>query len=262
MPSLDKILLKKKYGQHFLNEKWVVDSAISEVKLDKDTSVFEIGGGSGFLTESILQQEIARLWVFEIDSDWVGYLNEKFEDKIQENVLQVFGDNFLDLDMSILEKHKPWTVLANLPYNVTFPILHLFMKHRHLLKEGVVMVQEEVAQKIVKTHGRGYGVVSLTLQRYFEWKLLDKIPPSAFTPPPKIDSRLMYFKPYQEVEPIPDEEKFWKFAKLCFKFPRRTLRNNLAQTHYDLNLFDESVLRLRAQEMNLAHFLELWDKVR
>ena len=90
-------------------------------------------------------------------------------------------------------------MLANLPYQVTFPILHNFQKNRHLLKEGVIMIQEEVAEKILKTSGRGYGYPSLFFQRYFTWKKLDKVPPTAFFPPPKVDSRLLYFKPRMEI---------------------------------------------------------------
>lgn len=259
MPSLDKIFLKKKFGQHFLTEKWVVEHAIDNVELDENTSVLEIGGGAGFLTESILERTIKRLWLFEIDTDWVKYLRKKFDPSINGGVLQVFDQDFLEVDFAKLEAHKPWTVLANLPYNVSFPILHSFIKNRHLFKEGVVMVQEEVAQKIVKTHGRGYGAVSLLFQHYFNWKLLDKIPPTAFNPPPKIFSRLLYFKPIEEVQLIPNEEKFWKFVKLCFKLPRRTLRNNLAQTHFNWQQLDDNTLKLRAQQMVFEDFVKIWN---
>ena len=125
-------------------------------------------------------------------------------------------------------------ILSNLPYQITFPILHLLQKNRDLLKEGVMMIQEEVAQKIVKTSGRGYGFPSLFFQHYFEWKLLQKVPPGAFLPPPKVYSRLLYFKPKKDVIQIPDEPKFWEFIKRCFAQPRRTLRNNLASTHYNM----------------------------
>ena len=86
------------------------------------------------------------------------------------------------------------------------------------------MIQEEVAQKIVKTSGRGYGFPSLFFQHYFEWKLLEKVPPGAFFPPPKVYSRLLYFKPKKMLQQIPDEAEFWEFIKHCFAQPRRTLK--------------------------------------
>ena len=120
------------------------------------------------------------------------------------------------------------------------------------------MTQEEVVQKIVASRGRGYGFVSLFFQYYFDLKLLDKIPPDAFYPPPKVFSRLLYFKPKDKLKPIPDEKEFWKFIKACFKQPRRTLKNNLEQTHYDLSQASTKTLSTRAQQMNMDEFICLW----
>lgn len=252
------IPLKKKFGQHFLRDTHIIRSMIFAVEITKDTSVFEIGCGDGILTRAILDTPAARLFVFEIDPDWADYVQNSLPDAR----LHMVQDNFLDIDFSMLKENAPWTVLANLPYQVTFPILHRFQEHRHLLKEGVVMVQEEVAQKIVKQKGRGYGFPSLFFQYYFDWKLLNKIPPTAFHPAPKVFSRLLYFKPRADVVPIPDEEKFWKFVKFCFKQPRRTLKNNLASTHYVIDRIPEESMQLRAQELSMERILVLWDMVR
>ncbi|KKP36152.1 MAG: 16S ribosomal RNA methyltransferase KsgA/Dim1 family protein [candidate division TM6 bacterium GW2011_GWF2_32_72] len=247
--------IKKQYGQHFLRKQSVVDHMIEKVGLDKETSVFEIGCGDGFLTGPILEQNIARLWVFEIDPDWADFVREKYK---SDKKLTVYLENFLDIDFSTLESYKPWVVLANLPYQVTFPILYRFQQHRHLIKEGVVMVQEEVAQKIVKKGGRGYGYPSLFLQYFFDWELMEKVRPDAFEPPPKVDSRLIYFKTKQNVQDIPNSEEFWKFIKMCFLQPRRTLLNNLKQAHYPFEKIDENILKLRAQQMQIQDFLDVW----
>jgi len=252
------IPLKKKFGQHFLRDVRIVHNMIFAVEITEKTSILEIGCGDGFLTKYILSTPADRLLVFEIDSDWANYVRETFKDER----LTVIEDNFLDIDFSILEEHKPWTILANLPYQVTFPILHRFQEYRHLIKEGVVMIQEEVAQKIVKTRGRGYGYPSLFFQHYFEWKLLDKVPPTAFHPAPKVFSRTIYFKPRVDVVLIPDEDKFWQFIKHCFKQPRRTLKNNLAHTHYKIDKISEATFALRAQELSMADLLAVWELIR
>lgn len=252
------IPLKKQYGQHFLRDNEITDTMIRSVTLSQNSSVFEIGCGDGFLTREILESHIARLWVFEIDSDWANYVKES----IIDSRLSVHECNFLDIDFSMLETHAPWIVLANLPYQVTFPILHTFQKNRHLIVEGVVMIQEEVAQKLVKTGGRDYGFSSLFFQHFFEMKLLDKIPPTAFVPPPKVFSRLLYFRPRTELVAIPDEERFWKFIKICFSQPRRTLRNNLVQTQYQFNVLGDDILKKRAQELCMQDLLVIWDLVR
>jgi 16S rRNA (adenine1518-N6/adenine1519-N6)-dimethyltransferase len=259
VPLSHNIRLKKKFGQHFLRDKNIAAAAISRVSINPETSVFEIGCGDGFLTRAILATDVARLWVFEIDPEWARYVQEQLGSDAR---LAVFEDNILDVDFSRFEEHKPWTLLANLPYQITFPILYMLQKNRHLLSEGVVMVQEEVAQKVLKAHGRGYGYPSLFLQHYFDWELLNKVSPSAFYPQPKVFSRLLYFKPKQSVEKIADEKKFWKFIKSCFRQPRRTLRNNLKQCHFDLSHIDDKTLELRAQQLKMSDFLSLWRQIR
>jgi len=252
------ISLKKYHGQNFLRNSGVVSRIVDRVSMTPQTSVFEIGSGDGFLTKEILTRPCARLWVFEIDPEWADYV----EDNIIDSRLKVHLENILDIDFSIFEEHQPWTLLANLPYHVTFPILHMLQRNRHLLKEGVVMMQEEVAQKILKTSGRGYGYPSLFFNRYFEWQLMEKVPPTSFFPPPKVNSRLLYFKPRQNISEIPNEKGFWKFIKMAFKQPRRTFRNNLTQSHIDPSNFSEEILSLRAQQMKMEDFLKFWEHIK
>ena len=123
------------------------------------------------------------------------------------------------------------------------------------------MVQEEVAKKIVAQHGRGYGASSLYLQYHFDFELLEKIEPEAFSPPPKVYSRLIYFKPKNSRVTIPSEKSFWKLLKLCFKTPRQTLKNNLRTTHYDINKLPSTMHNLRAQQLLFEDFLQIWDKI-
>ncbi|HBL98526.1 TPA: ribosomal RNA small subunit methyltransferase A [Candidatus Dependentiae bacterium] len=252
------VTLKKSFGQHFLRDHSIVENIVGRVKLDAETSVFEIGCGDGFLTEAILKKAIARLWVFEIDPEWATVVRKKFPD----NRLTIFREDILIADFTRLEPHKPWILLANLPYQITFPILHLLERNTALLKEGVIMVQEEVAQKIVATTGRGYGLPSLFFQHAFEWELMGKIPPGAFFPPPQVFSRLLHFTTRAQRDYIPDEPGFWKFIKVCFSQPRRMLKNNLLAGGYPLSKLSEETLQLRAQQMNKAELLQVWELVR
>ncbi len=255
-PSSDGITLKKKHGQYFLRDKQIILDMLSHVDL-KGKSVFEIGCGDGFLTREIFYQDIERLWVFEIDPEWAKKVGHEC---IGPNFKMHITD-FLEVDLELLKPHAPWIALSNLPYHLTFPILHRFAEHRELLSEGILMMQEEVAQKIVKKRGRGYGYVSLFFQYYFDWELLAKVPPTAFYPEPKVFSRLIKFTVKQNVEPIPNEKEFWRFIKICFSNPRRTFRNNLIQTHIDLEKIPEKYLELRAQQMTMSDFLGLWQSI-
>jgi 16S rRNA (adenine1518-N6/adenine1519-N6)-dimethyltransferase len=248
------IPLKKKFGQHFLRDEMVIHSIIANVRLTSATNVFEIGCGDGVLTRAILDGSPSRLWVFEIDSDWVRHVRATFNDQR----LTVYEENILDVDWERFKSHAPWMLLANLPYQVTFPILHMLQRNRRLLSEGVIMVQEEVAQKLLKTSGKGYGYPSLFFQHFFDWKKLDRVAPGSFYPPPKVYSRLLHFVPKQNIAPIEHEPEFWKFIKICFKQPRRTLKNNLQQSHYDWSQLSAEQLALRSQQMGMPDFLALW----
>ncbi len=249
------IALKKQYGQHFLREQSFIDEMISAVSLDSTSSVFEIGCGDGFLTRSILKQPIARLWVFEIDPAWAAYVRMNYPDER----MSIVEENVLDVDFSRFEETAPWTLLANIPYQITFPILHLLRENRHILKEGVIMIQEEVAQKLVKTEGRGYGFPSLFFQHFFELSLLSKISASAFYPPPIVSSRLLYFKPRTVLDEIPNEQEFWRFIKHLFQQPRRILKNVLQSFHYDYERIPKETLMLRAQQMDKQEIIGLWN---
>ena len=251
---------KKGLGQHFLRKGSVVDNMIGEVTISPTTSAMEIGCGDGFLTEQILKQTTCKeLRCYEIDHEWLDFVKAKIKDKR----LTLTNSNILNVDFEQeLATGAPWVLLSNLPYNITFPILFLIQKNKHLFQEGVIMVQEEVAQKVVATSGRPLSQVSFFLQHHFEWQLLEKIEPGAFSPPPKVYSRLLYFKPKTRLQDIPNEEAFWKFIKLCFKSPRQTLRNNLRTTHYKKAL-DLSMpqFALRSQQMSFADFLAIWDRL-
>ncbi len=251
------IRLKKKHGQNFLRDGRITEHMLMAVDLKSTSSIFEIGCGDGFLTRTILSHPCARLWVYEIDPEWAGHVKKAITDKR----LEIFVKDFLCVERTDLERYAPWTVLANLPYHITFPILQKFVAMRDLIQEGVIMVQEEVGQKIVKSRGRGYGFISLYYQHYFEWKLLDRVPPTAFVPAPKVFSRLLYFKTRTTIVPIPKEEQFWEFIKVIFKQPRRTFRNNLAQSQYDVSALDNELLSMRAQQLDMNQLLDVWKKV-
>jgi 16S rRNA (adenine1518-N6/adenine1519-N6)-dimethyltransferase len=247
--------LKKQFGQHFLRDEFVVERIVTSVELTPESNIFEIGCGDGFLTREILEKPLSRLWVFEIDQEWAQYVQETYADPR----MTMYHENILDVDFSRFEPYKPWVLLSNLPYQVTFPILHKLRENRHLLKEAVVMVQEEVAQKIVKTSGRGYGFISLFFQHYFCIRLLEKVPPEAFYPPPKVNSRVVHLKPETTLDEIPNEEHFWQFIKRCFLSPRRTLKNNLLAYHYDITKIPDKILALRAQQLAKQDFLTIWE---
>lgn len=250
--SPNKPFKKKSLGQHFLREQSVVDHMIDKVNVSSQTNVMEIGCGDGFLTKSILNQTSCKLLVvYEIDTQWADFVRKEIDD----DRLDIRCQNILDLDFSLLEPKKSWVLLSNLPYQITFPILFLLQKNKSFFQDGVIMVQEEVAQKLIARKGKPYSSTSLFLRYNFDFELMEKISPEAFSPAPKVFSRLVYFKPrFEKSLPL----DFWKFVKLCFKFPRQKLKNNLKSTHYDYLKISTDYLDLRAQQLSFDQFLEMW----
>lgn len=259
--ELEKLPFKKKaYGQHFLRNQAVVDRMIDTVSVSPETSVVEIGCGDGFLTSAILlQTKCKNLFVYEIDPEWIEYV----EKKIRDSRLKIKHDDILQVDLDKdLNTYKPLVLLANLPYQITFPILFKIQKCKDLFQEGVVMVQEEVAQKIVAARGKKFSPTTMFLQRHFEWKLLDKVAPGSFIPAPKVFSRTIYFKPKFDVPEIPHETEFWAFLKLCYRSPRQTLKNNLKTTKYITHhKLSAELLALRAQQLTFDDFVSLWKDI-
>lgn len=259
MVRIQGIELKKSLGQHFLRDYAVTDAMLAMIEHIGQKSVLEIGPGNGFLTREILEKPIKKLWAFEIDQEWV----QNLKNNIQDERFSVLHADFLGIDNAILKENGPWIVLANLPYNITFPILERFISLTDVIEEGVIMIQEEVAQKLVATQGRAYGFASIFFQYFFDFSLLLKIPPSAFTPPPNVFSRLLYFKPKKQEERLKIEhtDAFFKFVRLCFRQPRRTLKNNLIAAQIDTAKLDEQTLGLRAQQLSVQQLVNIFEKL-
>jgi 16S rRNA (adenine1518-N6/adenine1519-N6)-dimethyltransferase len=248
---------KKSLGQHFLKNLAPVESMIKRVDVDKQTTVLEIGCGDGILTRQILERtKCKKLLCYEIDHEWANYVKEKIIDQR----LEIKNENVLGVDFRDFEGDGSWVVLANLPYQVTFPIIFLLQRNKRLFREGVVMVQEEVAQKLVATSGRSYSATIIFLQQHFQFELMEKISPDSFSPPPKVFSRLIYFKSIDNQE-MPEEKDFWRFLKICFSSPRRTLRNNLKLGSYKVENLDEEVLNMRAQQIPKNEFVKIWKMI-
>lgn len=245
---------KKAFGQHFLRKQSTVDNMIAKVALDSHTRIIEIGCGDGFLTRSLLAQTPCPITVIEIDEEWATIVRNSLPDQRLTIVIQ----DVLDHDLTQHKKDNKLVLLANLPYQITFPLLYKFAKNYTLFDEGVIMIQEEVAQKLVATRGKSYSAATVYLQYYFSFSLMEKVEPGAFSPPPSIFSRLVHFTPQKELPSLTAPEAFWDFVRICFAHPRQTLKNNLKHTSYWNDSFPAEYAGLRAQQLTFEQFREIW----
>lgn len=243
---------KPKLGQHFLADAGAAAEIVDALGDVSQSTVMEIGPGRGQLT-SMLARRARRLIAIEIDRVLSAQLRMKFGST--PNVEIIEGD-VLAIDFDTIFGPKPGTsrpgleftpdpvkVVGNLPYYITSDLLLRLFEHRKYFDTIVVMVQKEVADRLAaKPGGSEYGLLSATAQLYARVDKLFTLPPSAFSPPPKVHSTVVRLMLAPRVEELGVEElPFVEFLKLSFGQKRKTLWNNLKER------YDGKVLRAAMQ---------------
>ncbi|MBE0499864.1 MAG: 16S rRNA (adenine(1518)-N(6)/adenine(1519)-N(6))-dimethyltransferase RsmA [Desulfuromonadales bacterium] len=214
---------KKRYGQHFLHERKFIDDILKAAQLTGTSRVLEIGPGLGALTDPLLLCGV-HLLVMEVDRDIVA----RFRQRTEPN-LQVHEGDALRLDWRSILCEPPYTLISNLPYNISSQILFRLLDERDLFIRAVLMFQKEVADRIVARPGsRNYGILSVLSQLYFDVRRVVAVPSGAFTPAPKVDSAVIELIPLAAPRyPMEDELFLRRVVKAAFAQRRKTLRNSL-----------------------------------
>ena len=219
--------MNKKLGQNFLIRHDVVADIADAAELDETTPVLEIGPGIGTLTQSLAETG-APVTAVELDDKLLPVLDKTLEH--YENVRIVHGD-ILRVDIEEIMGHKPFTVCANLPYYITTPIIMKLLEKKLPIERIVVMVQKEVAERMVAVPGHKiYGALSVAVQYYTEPEILFDIPPRAFMPAPEVTSAVVAMKVRQKPPVDVDEKKFLSVVKSAFQQRRKTFQNTLKLT--------------------------------
>ncbi len=247
-------LQKKHLGQHFLISQDPINTMLSALTITPETTIVEIGCGNGILTKALLATSCKAVHVVEIDLDWATYIHNTIHDPR----LTIHHEDALAFDFRSLKDDGPLLLMANLPYVITFPLFEKLATDHTVFDDGMVMIQEEAAERITHTSGRRCGAVSLFLQYYFAFSNYSKVPPSSFSPPPKVMSRLVRFTPHTELMPLINATEFWLFVRACFKNPRQMVGNNLKRTNYQWQQLPEATLQLRAQQLTVKELHDLW----
>ena len=219
----------KSMGQNFLVADWVPEEIAAAARIDRDTGVLEIGPGIGCLTAK-LSDRAGKVLSIELDKALKPILAETLEGR--ENVEILFGDVLRqDLPALVREHLSPLrpVVCANLPYNVTSPVLTELIR-AGCFEQITVMIQREVARRICAGAGSAdYGAFGLFVQWYTEPTLLFDVPPSCFIPQPKVTSTVIRLK-RREAPPVQvrDEELLFRVIRAAFNQRRKTLVNALS----------------------------------
>jgi 16S rRNA (adenine1518-N6/adenine1519-N6)-dimethyltransferase len=254
----------EKLGQHFLTDASWQERIARAVRIDDGVWV-EIGSGHGEMT-SRLAQKASKVFAIELDPRLAERLREVTAPC--KNVEVVEGD-VMAADLEKLTGGGRFSVYGNLPYYITSPILHRLFEHAERVAAIHIVIQFEVAERIVAQPGRrDYGYLSVASQWFGRPELAFRIPPGAFRPPPKVDSALVSFRMpgARAKNSVEDESKFLDFVKECFAQKRKTLRNNLRAR---LAGRVDEVLReaglspdARAEQLTVSQFANLFQLVR
>ncbi len=221
--------LKKSLGQNFLHDDAVLD-AIVEAAVPEGGGALEIGPGFGVLTRA-LSERADKVVAVEIDSQLLPVLDETLREC--DNVSVVHGD-VLKLDLASLLSEKfgdmPVSVAANLPYYITTPILLALLSKNLPFERIVVMMQKEVADRIMaKEGGKDYGALTVAVQYRCETRRVCRVPASSFFPPPKVDSEVLCLSKRETPLVSPkNEDYFFALVRAVFAQRRKTLANGLS----------------------------------
>jgi len=210
--------LKKRYGQHFISDRNILQRIVDLARIAPEDTVVEIGPGAGALTRE-LAAVAKRVVAVEIDRDLIAGLHAR----MPGNVEIVEGDA-LEVDFGKLAGGR-FHLVGNLPYNVATALLKRFIESRAAIIDVTVMLQKEVAERVRATAGtRDYGPLSVLIQYYATPTWGFTVPPGAFTPRPKVDSAVVRLDWRDGVRSWPE---FTDFVHRAFSSRRKKLINNL-----------------------------------
>ena len=262
-------VFKKGLGQNFLSSQSVLEEIADAAEIENE-GVIEIGPGFGVLTNE-LAKRAEKVLAIEIDDRLIPILRDTLSE--YDNV-KVINNDVLKTDIAELIKNefgdKRVSVAANLPYYITTPIITSLIENRLPLKNLVVMIQKEVADRITAQPGtKDYGAISVLCQFYTKPELVCNVGAELFVPPPKVDSAVvkMAFRDKPAVE-VKDEKMFFRIVKAAFSQRRKTLLNCLAANFpinkSDLTKIMESVdisPTRRGETLSLEEFAKLSEAI-
>jgi len=227
---------RRRFGQNFLVNEGAIDSLIAAFRPGPADRVLEIGPGRGALTRRLLGQ-VGRLTAIEVDRDLVAFLRQSFPvTAANPAALRLIEADVLQLNLgTILEEMgatpaEPARVIANLPYNIATAVILMLLPERPLLRDLLVMVQREVAERIMARPGtRSYGGLSVLTQAAVRAESILRLHPGSFRPMPKVHSEAILLRPRPAGQGIAAGEsaRLSQLARHAFAHRRKTLLNNL-----------------------------------
>ena len=259
-------ITKKRFGQHWLINEEILEKIKNVAELNEDDFILEIGPGRGALTKKLLDSKIKGLHAIELDKDLISYLDKKFQKNKNFSLQQG------DILKTNIDSHsnKFTKVIANIPYNITGPIMEMFLGQLGEIKKVyfqkiIFLMQKEVAERIMAKNGSSnLGALSIRMKLMSNVKKICDVNPLSFDPPPKVYSSLIVFEPLKSSLrlDIELEKKIDKILKAAFNARRKKLKNTLRTILSD-NDFDQlsnncSInFDLRPQDLSIDEWIKI-----
>jgi len=274
----NEIWAKRTMGQNFLVDNDVLGKIIEAADIKPSDTILEIGPGLGTLTAELLKRA-GEIVTIERDDKLAGLLNcsiaQLLSDRGSNSTIQQFNneklrvinDDALKVNIEELIGDKPYKVVANIPYNITSPIIRKFLETEHKPELMVLMVQKEVAERIVAKPG-DMSLLSISVQFYAEAEIVDLVKAESFFPVPKVDSAIIKLTAKSQ-KLAADEKSYFRLVKFGFAARRKTLENNLAAgLHIEKSIAADIIrktgldAKIRAEDLSVANWLSLYKVIK
>lgn len=269
------IKANKRYGQNFLVDDDILENIVEVSNITNKDLVIEIGPGLGNLTEYILERAGYTLLV-EIDNKMIDVLNDRFKNKsnytlINQDILKVNIDEIVNkIQKENNIKFNKVKVVANLPYYITTPIIFKLLEDENVIDDIIVMVQKEVAERMVaKPNSKEYGILTLMVNYFSNAKIEIIVPNSSFIPQPDVTSAVITLNKTRKYK-VNDEKLFFELIHKAFAQRRKKMINSLESNKFNNmsksdieNLFVKCNLDLntRAEQLDILDFINIINNI-
>jgi 16S rRNA (adenine1518-N6/adenine1519-N6)-dimethyltransferase len=254
----------KAFGQNFLVDRDVLSHIVEAAEIHADDQVLELGAGTGVLTRE-LAQRARRVVAVELEREMLSLLTKTTNNYTNVEIME---RNLLYIDPKEIFGSEPYKLVANLPYYIASPTFRHFLESANPPRLFVVMVQYEVAQRIVAAPG-DLSLLGVSIQFYGEPKIVEHVPARAFYPAPKVDSAILRIDLKDEVPLTPMErDSFFRLVQAGFSERRKQLHNSLAHGLHRKNTDIQPWLLAanidpsrRAETLSIEDWLRLWHEM-
>ena len=246
-----KHIPRKRFGQHFLTDRGIIEDIVQAIAPAAGQTMVEIGPGLGAMTQPLVER-LGHLTVIELDRDLAVLLRKKPE-------LTVIESDVLRVDFRALaESAKPkLRVVGNLPYNISTPILFHLLDVADVVQDQHFMLQKEVVDRMVaKPSTSDYSRLSVMLQWRYRMENVLFVPPTSFDPPPRVDSAIVRMLPIAAPEML-DVKLFSELVRVAFSQRRKLLRHSLGKWLEARNFSGTFNLQRRAEEVSVTEYMAL-----